>query len=220
MEENQTIQSNKFIIRKNRKPIYQNLLQNKTTSISSKFSIEPKIIKFVGFEVGTTKIKKFKIINISGNLQRLVILPMISDNFSFYFDKKGDIASGMFETVKVSFVSKDYNVYKTQIRILNENEVFVVPIIAYPVINPNIKNIFPSFIDFEIRKINEVHKIVKRIECTIPLSFKFEFKIKKNNQNLKIEPLRGVISGNNFVNINIIFTPKQSCTLFLEAEVF
>lgn len=213
--------THKFLIRKNKPSRYQNLLQkkNSVTNLSSIFKIEPKKIRFIGFEVGTAKISKFKIINTSSTLQRLIILPMISDNFNFYYEKKGNIAPGLFETIKVSFIAKDYDYYETQIRILCENEVLIIPIVAYPVINPDPTNIFPRFIDFEIKKINKIHKIVKRIRSTIPLNFKFEFKIKKGNKNLKIEPLKGFIPGNSFIDINIIFMPKNACTLFLEADV-
>ena len=221
MDEKLNKTTNKFLIRNNKQSRYQNLLQkkNSTINLSSIFKIEPKKVRFIGFEVGIAKITKFKIINTSSTLQRLIILPMISDNFNFYYEKKGNIAPGMFESIKITFIAKDYNFYETQIRILCENEVLIIPIVAYPVINPIPSNIFPKFIDFEIKKINKVHKIIKRIKSTIPLNFKFEFKVRKSNENLKIEPLKGFIPGNSFIDIVIIFTPKEACTLFLEADV-
>lgn len=213
-----------FLIRSRRELAFDN--QTKTVDpkldtgdVLTYFKVEPRVLKFKGFEIGKSNIKKFSIVNTSSVAQRLTILPMISDNFQFFFEKKGKIAPGMSEEVKVSFVPRNYNYYHTQVRILGEAENFIVPIHAFPVMNKGNVEIFPKRIDFGLREIGKVHTIQKPLICKIPVNFEFEFKLLNEIDEIKINPLKGIVPGESYVNIDITFTPKSSTTMVFEAEV-
>lgn len=70
--------------------------------------IEPKVLKFAGFEVGKLNILKVKVINASTRSQRVHILPPTSPFFSIKFDKKGLIAAGNSEDIYVQFKPIEY----------------------------------------------------------------------------------------------------------------
>ena len=78
-------------------------------------------------------------------------------------------------------MAREYKIYETNIRILSENDVLLIPIIAYPIINEDHNDIFPRFIDFNKKKIGKVYRLNKLIQSKIPLSFKFEFKEKNKS---------------------------------------
>ena len=71
-------------------------------------AIEPNLIKFSGFEVGKMNILKVRIINTSQKPQRIHILPPITPYFQIRYDKKGTLASGMYEEVYIHFRPVDY----------------------------------------------------------------------------------------------------------------
>lgn len=58
-------------------------------------------------------------------------------------------------------MAREYKVYETNIRILSENDVLTIPIIAYPIINEDYGDIFPKFIDFNKKKIGRVYRLFK-----------------------------------------------------------
>lgn len=219
-----TFKAPNFLIRNRKELTVEHNPKSLTTKLEQAeslvfFKLEPKVLKFKGFEVGKSNIKKFSIINTSTVAQRLNILPMISDNFQFFFEKKGKIAPGMSEEVKVSFVPRNYNYYHTQVRILGENENFIIPIHAFPVMNRSDVEIFPRRVDFGHRQIHKSHTIQKSLICKIPVNFEFEFKILSESEEIKINPLRGIVPGDSYINIDIVFTPKSNTTSVCEAEV-
>lgn len=183
------------------------------------FKVEPRVLKFKGFEVGKSNIKKFTIVNTSSVAQRLTILPMISDNFQFFYEKKGKIAPGMSEEVKVSFVPRNYSYYHTQVRILGEAENFIVPVHAFPVMDKESVEIFPRRIDFGLKEIGKSYTVQKPLICKIPMNFEFEFKLLSEFEEIKLKPLKGIVPGESYVNIEVVFQPKAATTTVCEAEV-
>jgi hypothetical protein len=57
--------------------------------------IDPSIAKFTGYEIDKVNILTVKIINKAPIAQRIHVLPVVNQNFSFKLDKKGVLASGM-----------------------------------------------------------------------------------------------------------------------------
>ena len=98
-------------------------------------------------------------------------------------------------------MAREYKKYETNIRILSEDNVLQIPIIAYPILNEDYDSIFPKFIDFNLKKVGRQYVLNKQIHSKIPLNFNFEFKEKNKSDEIKVFPLKGVIPANGFVNI-------------------
>ena len=69
--------------------------------------------------------------------------------------------------MRVDFKGKVYRFYETELRIMAADAVYMIPVIAYPIINLTDEPLFPSFIDFQIKTIGNVHVITKDINCSI-----------------------------------------------------
>lgn len=144
---------------------------------------------------------------------------MIHDQFQFFYEKKGSLASQKEQSVKIVFTPQKYRFFETEIRLIIKDKILRVPITAYPVLNLKRKSIFPKFIDFKIREVDQVYLITHNIYCDIPLNFQFEFKYLKKHPWMKIYPLKGVLPGNSFITITIEFAPRKAQTVFMETEV-
>lgn len=70
--------------------------------------LEPAEVKFAGYELGKSYTTNVKVINRAPVPQRISILPPEEPGFSIKTNKKGSIASGMFETITVVFRSNEH----------------------------------------------------------------------------------------------------------------
>jgi hypothetical protein len=70
--------------------------------------IEPKIVKFPGFEIGKLNITKVKVINASTKAQRVHILSPSTPYFTIKFEKKGQLVSGMSEDIYIHFTPGEH----------------------------------------------------------------------------------------------------------------
>lgn len=210
----------KFIIRNLKRFSFDKQNINKQESqLSAELKIEPKIIKFQGFDINKTNLKSFMITNKSDKVQSLKVLPMISDDFTFLFEKKQAIGIGQTLEVKIVLLPKSFIYHYTFIRVLFGESQIIIPIHAYPVMNRKDSNIFPKMIDFGIKEIGKEHIIKKRLQNCVSINFDFEFKYVKSSKNIMIIPRKGIIPGNSYIEISIIFSPKVASTVVSEAEV-
>jgi hypothetical protein len=86
----------------------------------------------------------------------------------------------------------------------------MIPIHAYPVLNrENLLDIFPRLIDFGIVTIGDKPKMRFPLESKIPLNFEFEFVIKKMHPDIRISPLKGIIPGKSYIEIEIEYVPLR-----------
>ena len=208
----------------------------------------PSIIKFEGFETMKLNIKTLKIINNSTKIQRVHILPPGSAFFRLNFKKKGNIAPGMSELISVHFTPSEYKYFYDVIRIHTEDESIQVPIHAYPVLDrKQLRDVFPKLIDFGIKDIGTRSVKSFKIKCQIPLNFEFKFTPVRSSQkdkyqdsrvnittlkkgssklnpkilseDIKIQPTRGLIPGNSYIEVNIEFFARKAQTSILEVDL-
>ena len=213
-----------FLIRSKREMYHTNKPVKQKTSSSTEqqpffFRIEPRVLKFNGFALNKRNTKKLVIVNTSSKIQRLMVLPVYSDSFEFHFEKKGKLAPGMGQEIKVSLIPKKYSYYHANIRVVSEDEDFLIPIHGFPVMNQNRKHIFPMLIDFGIKMINETHIVSRQLKNLIPVNFEYHFKVKNKSEEICILNPKGVVPGEGTIDVSFEFKPVTPKTLVCEAEV-
>lgn len=117
----------------------------------------------MGYEINKVNSLKIKILNKATIPQRIHVLPLESNNFSFSMNKKGLIPSGMSEEITISFKPTEYKYFYDSLRINTDTENILLPIHAYPVLDrENLRNVFPRLIDFGTILIGTTNTIVKK----------------------------------------------------------
>lgn len=65
-------------------------------------------MKFTGFEVNKVNTVKIRVLNKASESQRIHVLPLESNHFTFKMNKKGLLPSGMSEEISISFKPTEY----------------------------------------------------------------------------------------------------------------
>jgi hypothetical protein len=178
-----------------------------TVGRTDSIEIEPAMVTFAGFEISPdgeeprVETQTFRILNISATRQRVLIHQPESGFFSCAYEKKGLIAPGMFEEVTVQFVAREYITYKDRIRIQTPSGNLVVPIQAFPIMNPEI---FPTKINLPTCELG--HTVSKTITLInkVPLEFEFEFSVVKPQDDFSISPASGRVPPRGKVDVVVI----------------
>ncbi|CAF0716220.1 unnamed protein product [Brachionus calyciflorus] len=88
------------------------------------FEVSPAEVHFSGFEVNKSDQKKYvqllKVINISGQLQRMTVLPPQTKFFDIHYVKQERLVAGFALEIKVFFKPDEYKYYNDAIRIFSE----------------------------------------------------------------------------------------------------
>ena len=57
------------------------------------------------------------------------------------------------------------------------------------------------------------------MQCKIPLNFEFEFTFTREDGDISIDPMKGIIPGKGSTDIEISYIPSKNITVIAEAEV-
>ncbi|CAD8145233.1 unnamed protein product [Paramecium pentaurelia] len=182
--------------------------------------VEPAVVKFCGFEIGKLNEIKVRVINKNKQPQRIYVFPPKSEIFNVKFDKKGAIPSGMAEELYVQFKPQEYKYFYDVIRINTQDDTLLIPIHAYPALSRDgLRELFPRLIDFGTLDIGESQTYSYPIQSKVPLNFEFEFNITKDCQDIKIEPIKGIVPGKGGIDISITYSPQVNVTEVMEVEL-
>ena len=118
---------------------------NTKTHYSSHFSSSPPVVHFSGLIAGQMQTQVISIINRSATSQRLLIVPPNTSFFNIEYEKRGLLAPGMAQKIKLTFLPEEFKYYYDAIKIRGEHQNLLVPIHGYPIIN---KIDFPSNFSF------------------------------------------------------------------------
>ncbi|CAD8158515.1 unnamed protein product [Paramecium octaurelia] len=188
--------------------------------IQQQIIIEPEIVRFAGFEVGKLNLLKIRVINKYLQPQRILVIPPKTNFFNVKYDKKGAIASGMFEEIYISFKPFEYKQYQDSMRINTQFDSILIPIHAFPAINRDyLRDLFPRYLDFGTLELGEQFSQRFPIQNKVPLNFDFEFIVIKDNMDFRITPLRGTIPDKGVTEIEILYRPSINVTVYMEVEL-
>lgn len=171
--------------------------------------VVPDTIRFAGYKTGETIIRKLTLSTTSVHSLRMNISTDFSSDFELIMNKKGKIASGLSQEITITFSPKTYKLYLGKLVIMTELGKIIVPVEAYPVLNPKLCLEFSKIIDFKKCEINQFCVIKKRILSISQTDFDFEFFLSKVIEDFQINPIKGTVFGNQSLEIQIMFAPRS-----------
>ena len=176
----------------------------------------PAIVHFGGFTLDDQFTQVLKIVNTSHFAQRLHVINTTTPYFSITCNKKGIVAPGMAENIRITFRPDEWRYYYDCIRVHCQDENLLIPIHAYPIANDVF---FPEFIDFgKAALLDKCTKIIK-LSCKVPIQFEYELTVVKPNSDFEVTPLKGVIPANGFAEVAITYCPVKLGTAEMTLEV-
>lgn len=182
---------------------------------NSIYEAKPSVLTFAGYEVKKTQALKLSIRNISSIPQRLSILPTTTPFFKPHYNKKGQLAPGMNETLIIHFVPPEWRYYYDCLRILTPAGNINIPIHAYPVMNYNERYI-PALIDLGKCNVGQQIKKNVELESIVPVTFEYEIKVTEDHPDIMIGPVTGEVPGKGRQILEIVYTAHSANTASME----
>ncbi|CAM9283787.1 unnamed protein product [Heterosigma akashiwo] len=176
----------------------------------------PAILHFDGYTLKECHTQTVSVVNISNESRRVHILPPTTPNFKIRMNKRGTLAPGMAEHLKVDFYPSEYKYHYDCIRVHTEEENLLIPMHAYPIANDVV---FPKLIDFGVRELGRMVRKKYEIKCQTPVQFEYQLDVRKAHPFFKVEPLSGIIPASGSAEIYVEFTPLSAETAALEMVV-
>lgn len=183
------------------------------------FEVTPVEVHFAGFQVDEKSVftQVLRIINISGQIQRMTVLPPKTKFFDVIYVKPERLVPGFALEIKVNFKPEEYKYYNDAIRIFSEgDENLYIPIHAYPIIT---SFDFPSKYKFPNLPIGKRLTRTFTIRSTAPIQFEYLIEILQTSPAFSIDPLQGIIPFATDTNINVTFSPKEFCTAVMTFQL-
>ena len=180
---------------------------------NSSFEARPAVVHFNGFQVGRTVTKKIDFVNISTTAQRCNVMPPSTPQFHLRVQpKKGRVAPGLAEQVKIDFTPDAWRYYSDAVRVYCGNETLLVPIHAYPVMEALE---IPRRLDFGDLAVGDDAVKSFSLVNNVPVEFEYRLHLDEAQKSFAlVEPTSefGVIPPEGTVTISIRYTPQLQGT--------